>query len=200
MPTRPHGEQAYNSSAVPLHAGRHLFIPTGHYLPWLLASLPAYCAIRASGVAPPIVPVPSLRTARAPMSGSSGRVAGVAYVTLKLHVSPVASEEQGFADTVYKPPMLTRRFSAVISKGAVPVLVTVITLVTEARGVGIVNVKVGTPTTLPSVPLVAERMLNVPCPPPPPPPVVAPNSTAPASTALLVFLALPKKSKAGAGA
>ena len=31
-----------------------------------------------------------------------------------------------------------------------------------------------------------------------PPPVVLANSTAPASTALLVFLALPKKSKLGA--
>src|SRR2546429_2768948 len=161
-----------------------------------------YCAIRASGVDPPIVPVPSLATASAPISGNPGRVVGVAYVTLKLHVPPVASgvvNEQVFraAGTEYKSPMLSGRVSAVICSGAAPLFCTVITLVTGARGAGIVNVRVGTPSTLPSAPLVAERMVNVPCPPPPPPPppVVAANSTAPASTALLVFLALPKKSK-----
>src|SRR6266550_2655574 len=169
---------------------------------------PGYCdhsidyrATRASGVDPPIVPLPLLTTASAPISGSPGRVAGVAYLTLKVHEPPTASgvvKEQVFAGTVYKPPMLSRRFSAVICKGAVPLLVTVTTLVTGARGAGIVNVKVRTPSTVASVPLVAEVMLNVPCPPPPPPPVVAANSTAPASTALLVFLAFPKKSKLGA--
>jgi hypothetical protein len=93
-------------------------------------------------------------------------VAGVAYLTLKVHVPPTASgvmKEQVFAGTVYKPPMLSRRFSAVICKGPVPVLVTVTTLVTGARGVGIVNVRVRTPPTVVSVPLLAEAKLNVPC-------------------------------------
>ena len=113
-----------------------------------------------------IVPVPLLRTAIAPTAGSAGRVAGVAYLTLKVHVLPTASgvvKEQVFAGTVYKPPMLTRRFSAVIAKGAVPVLVTVTTLVTAARGAGIVNVRVRTPNTVVSVPLVAAVNVNVPC-------------------------------------
>src|SRR2546430_4576501 len=82
-----------------------------------------------------------------------------------VHVPLIARgvvNEQVVADTVYKPPMLTRRFSAVICKGAAPVLVTVITLVTAARDVGIVNVRVRTPSTVPSVPLVAEVKLSVP--------------------------------------
>src|SRR5467141_3791049 len=175
---------------------------------------PGYCrhsidyrATRASGVDPPIVPLPSLTTASAPISGKPGRAAGVAYVTLKVHVPPAASgvvNEQVFraAGTEYKPPMLTRKFSAVICKGAVPVLVTVTTLVTALRGVGIVNVRVRTPTTVVSVPLVAEVKLNVPC-PPPPPPVVAANSTAPMSTAFGLAgsgLAWSKKSVLGAAA
>src|SRR2546427_3335034 len=60
--------------------------------------------------------------------------------------------------------MLSRRFSAVIVKGAAPELVTVTTLVTGARGDGIVNVRVRTPNTaVPSVPLVAAVKVNVPC-------------------------------------
>src|SRR5256885_10915805 len=59
--------------------------------------------------------------------------------------------------------MLTRRFSAVICTGKAPVLVTVTTLVTGARGDGIVNVRVRTPATVPSVPLVAAVKVNVPC-------------------------------------
>src|SRR6267378_4808774 len=139
-----------------------------------------YCATRASGVDPPIVPLPSLTTASAPILGNPGRVTGVAYVTLKVHVLPTASgvvKEQVFADTEYKLPVLSRRFSAVICKGPVPLLVTMTTLVTGARGVGIVNVRARIPSTVASVPLVAEVTLNVPCPPapppPPPPPVVA---------------------------
>ncbi len=93
-------------------------------------------------------------------------MAGVAYLTLTVHVPPPASgvvKEQVFAVTEYNPPMLTRRFSAVICTGAVPLLVTVTTLVTGARGVGIVNVRVLTPNTVPSVPLVAAVKVNVPC-------------------------------------
>jgi len=58
--------------------------------------------------------------------------------------------------------MLTRRFSAVICTGAVPLLVTVTTLVTGARGDGIVKVRVRTPNTVASVPLVAEVKVTVP--------------------------------------
>src|SRR5256886_2976208 len=127
----------------------------------------AYRATNASGVyggaGIGIVPVPLLRTASAPTSGSAGRVAGVAYLTLKVHVPPPGTGAvQPFAVTEYNPPMLTRRFSAVICTGAVPLLVTVTTLVTGARSVGIVKVRVRTPATVPSVPLVAEVKVTVP--------------------------------------
>src|SRR5207248_3279422 len=127
-----------------------------------------YRATNASGVyggaGRAIVPVPLLRTASAPTSGSAGRVAGVAYVTLKVHVPLIASVVvQVPGATEYSPPMLTKRFSAVIVKGAVPVLVTVTTLVTEARGLGIVKVRVRTPNTVVSVPLVAAVKVKVPC-------------------------------------
>jgi len=128
-----------------------------------------YRATNASGVyggaGIGIVPVPLLRTASAPTSGSAGRVAGVAYVTLKVHVPPPASgvvKEQVFAVTEYNPPMLSRKFSAVICTGAVPLLVTVTTLVTGARSVGIVKARVRTPAMVASVPLVAEVKVTVP--------------------------------------
>src|SRR5437016_9479767 len=92
-------------------------------------------------------------------------MAGVAYPTLMVHVPPIARgvvNEQVVAGTVYKPPTLSRRFSAVICKGAAPVFVTVTTLVTAARNVGIANVRVRTPSTDASVPLVAEVKLSVP--------------------------------------
>src|SRR5207253_3282588 len=130
----------------------------------------AYRATNANGVyggaGTAIVAVPLLRTASAPTSGSAGRVAGVAYLTLKVHVPPIASgvvKEHVFAVTEYNPPMLTKRFSAVSCTGAVPLLVTVTTLVTGARSVGIVNVRVRTPATVVSVPLVAEVKVTVPC-------------------------------------
>jgi len=92
-------------------------------------------------------------------------VAGVAYVTLTVHVPPPASgvvKEQEFAVTEYNPPMLSRRFSAVICTGAVPLLVTVTTLMTGARGDGIVKVRVRTPNMVVSVPLIAEVKVTVP--------------------------------------
>src|SRR5882762_2682980 len=94
-------------------------------------------------------------------------MAGVAYVTLMVHVPLTASgvaNEQVFAVTEYNPPKLTRRFSAVICTGAVPVLVTVTTLVTGVRAAGIVNVRVRTPAVVVSIPLVAEVKLTVPWP------------------------------------
>ena len=101
----------------------------------------------------------------APISGSTGRVAGVAYLILIVHVPPTASGDavkQFVPVMLYKPPMLTGSVSAVIVNGAVPVFVTVTTLVTGARGAGIVKVRVRTPSTVPSVPFVAEVKLNVP--------------------------------------
>src|SRR6266566_6552587 len=83
-----------------------------------------------------------------------------------VHVPLTASgvvKEHVFPVTEYNPPMLTRRFSAVICTGAVPVLVTVTTLVTAARGLGIVKVRVCTPATVVRVPLVAAVKVNVPC-------------------------------------
>src|SRR5437899_1317233 len=60
------------------------------------------------------------------------------------------------------PPRLTDRVSAVIWSEPAPELVTVTTLVTGARGVGIVKVRVRTPKTVVSVPFVAELKVNVP--------------------------------------
>src|SRR5882762_2280366 len=94
-------------------------------------------------------------------------MAGVAYLTLTVHVPPIASgavNEQVVPVTLYKPPMLIVRTSSVIRSGAAPVLVTVMTLVTGARGAGIVNVRVRMPRSVPSVPLVAEVKLSVPDP------------------------------------
>ena len=85
-------------------------------------------------------------TPSAPTSGSAGRVAGVAYVTLTVQVPPTASgdvNEQVLPVTLYKPPKLSVSTSSVICSGAVVlVLVTVTTLMTGARGDGIVNVRV----------------------------------------------------------
>src|SRR2546430_8490949 len=58
--------------------------------------------------------------------------------------------------------MLSRKFSAVICTGAVPLLVTVTTLVTGVRSVGIVKARVRTPAMVASVPLVAEVKVTVP--------------------------------------
>src|ERR1700751_4310836 len=98
--------------------------------------------------------------------------------------------EQVVAVIEYRDPTFTLRVSAVTCSDPVPELVIVITLVTAARGVGMVNVKVRTPKTVASVAFVALVKLSVPCPPPPPPaaphppPGAAPNSTAPTSTEL----------------
>jgi len=94
-----------------------------------------------------------------------GRVVGVAYLTLTVHVPPAASgvvKEQVVAGVrLYKPPKLSAKVSAVICSEPAPVLVIVTTLVTGARGVGMVNVSVRSivPT---SVPLVAEVKLSWP--------------------------------------
>jgi hypothetical protein len=66
------------------------------------------------------------------------------------------------AEMLYSPPKLIANVSAVIASGPAPVLVTVTTLVTAARGVGIVKVSTRTPSTVDRVPLVALVKLNVP--------------------------------------
>src|SRR5947207_4141101 len=127
------------SSAVLVEAGRHLFVSTGHYLTGYrqLAAV-AYRATNASGVyggaGIGIVPVPLLRTASVPTSGSAGRAAGVAYLRLKVHVPPPATGAvQPCGVTEYSPPMLVRSMSAVLCTRAVPPLVTGTTLVSGAR-------------------------------------------------------------------
>ena len=69
--------------------------------------------------------------------------------------------EQVFAVTL-KNVLLAVMVSPVICNGPVPVFVIVTTLVTAARGDGIVNVRVCTPRKLPSEPFVAEVKLSVP--------------------------------------
>ena len=99
-----------------------------------------------------------------PRSGTVGRVVGVAYMMLIVHVPPAATvvPEQVFAVTLYKPPMLSGRDAAPIANDTVPLLVTVTTLVTAARGAGIVKVRTRAPNNVASVPFVAEVKLNVP--------------------------------------
>lgn len=91
---------------------------------------------------------------------------GVAYRTLTVQVPPGASgvvNEQVVPVMLYKPPILIVRVSAVICNGTVAlVFVSVTTLVTGARGVGMVKVRVRTPKTVLSVPLVAEVKASVP--------------------------------------
>lgn len=75
----------------------------------------------------------------------------------------VVNEQVVAGVRLYRPPMLTGRVSAVICSGSLPVFVTVTTLVTGARTVGIVNISILTPITVVSVPFVAAVKLGVPC-------------------------------------
>jgi hypothetical protein len=102
----------------------------------------------------------------APGSGNGGCVAGVAYLILIVHVPPTATGAgvQVLPVMLYKPPMLIERVGVPIVSGPVPPLVIVTTLVTAARGLGMVKVRVSTPRKVPSAPLVAEVKFNVPVP------------------------------------
>jgi hypothetical protein len=105
-----------------------------------------------------------------PVLLEAGRVAGVAYWIDIVHVALGASGtvyEHVVAVMLNSPERLLVSDSAVICKFPVPVLVMVTVLVTDARGVGIVKVSVRTPTTVLSVPFVAEVKLSVPCSPVP---------------------------------
>jgi hypothetical protein len=63
---------------------------------------------------------------------------------------------------LYKPPKLSERDGVPIVSGVAPVFVIVTTLVTAARGVGIVKVRVRKPKIVASVPFVAELKARVP--------------------------------------
>jgi hypothetical protein len=81
------------------------------------------------------------------------------------HVPPGASgvvNEQVLPVMEYRPPILMERASAVICRLAPPVLVMFTTLVTAARGVGIVKFNVVRAPVVVSVPLVAAVKLRVP--------------------------------------
>jgi hypothetical protein len=126
---------------------------------WLLV-ITAYWPTSAS--TPEVVPL--LAAVKAPMCGRIGRVAGVAYLTLTVHVALGASgvaNEQVFAVTL-KNVLPAVMLSPVICNGAVPVFVIVTTLVTAARGDGIVNESVCTPKIFASDPFVADVKLSVP--------------------------------------
>lgn len=108
--------------------------------------------------------VPLLATVKAPRLGKNGRVPGVAYLTLTVHVPPAAS---GVVNEHVVPVTLKRALfavivSAVICSGAAPVFVMVTTLVTAARDDGTLKVSVRTPRKLASVPFVAELKVSVP--------------------------------------
>jgi hypothetical protein len=99
----------------------------------------------------------------APMFGKNGRAVGVAYRTFTVHVAPGfngVAKEQVVAVTLKNVPL--RMVSPVICNGAAPVFVTVTTLVTAARGDGIVNVRVCVPRRFPSDPFVAFVKVRVP--------------------------------------
>jgi hypothetical protein len=114
-------------------------------------------------VSPPEV-VPLLAAVIAPRCGRVGRVDGVAYLTLTVHAAPGFSgvvNEQVFPVTL-KNVLFAVMVSAVICNGPVPVFVIVTTLVTAARGDGIVNERVCTPKIFASDPFVAFVKVSVP--------------------------------------
>lgn len=110
-----------------------------------------------------MVPLPSLATIPKPMANVG--TAGVAYRMLIVQLPPGAS---GVVNEQVVPVELNNMFkrpvtvSAVICRLPAPVLVIVTTLVTGARGVGMVSVNTLPRTVLVSVPLVAEVKLSVP--------------------------------------
>lgn len=114
-----------------------------------------------------MVPEPLFATDIIPKSGSNGCAAGVAYLMLTVHVPPEGSgdvDEQVVPVMLYRPPKLRESVSAVTARllPTAPVFVIVTTLVTAARGVGIVKVKIRTPNAVPSVPFVAPVKVSVP--------------------------------------
>jgi hypothetical protein len=88
----------------------------------------------------------------------------VAYLTLTLQAAPGANAvvNEHVVPVTLNRVLFAVMVSAVICSGAVPVFVIVTTLVTAARGVGIVNERVRTPRIVESVPFVAEEKVSVP--------------------------------------
>ena len=103
-------------------------------------------------------------TVKAPRFGKNGRVAGVEYLTLTVQLAPGASGvvNEHVVPVTLKRAVFAVMVSAVICNGAAPVFVIVTTLVTAARGDGIVNDRVRTPRIVVSVPFVAEVKDSVP--------------------------------------
>lgn len=105
-----------------------------------------------------------MATVKAPKLGNNGRLAGVAYLTLTVHVAPEANGvvSEHVVPVTLKRVLFAVMVSAVICSGAVPVFVIVTMLVTAARGEGIVNERVRTPRIVENVPFVAELKVSVP--------------------------------------
>lgn len=105
-----------------------------------------------------------MATVNAPTFGKNGRVPGVAYLTLTVHVPPGASGvvNEHVVPVTLKRALFAVMLSAVTCSDAVPVFVIVTTLVTAARGDGIANERVRTPRIVESVPFVAEVKVSVP--------------------------------------
>jgi hypothetical protein len=105
-----------------------------------------------------------LATVRTPRFGKNGRVPGVAYRTLTVHVPPGASGvvNEHVVPVTLKRALFAVMLSAVTCSGAVPVFVMVTTLVTAVRDAGTLKVSVRTPRKVASVPLVAEVKVSVP--------------------------------------
>jgi len=88
-----------------------------------------------------------------------GGLEGVAYLRLTVHVPPTASgvvNEQVVPVRLNVLPIRFVTVSDVICNGDPPVFVTVTTLVTGARGLGMVKVRVRPKSPFESVPLVAD--------------------------------------------
>ena len=95
---------------------------------------------------------------KVPTFGRSGLFVGVAYLRLTVHVLFTASgvvNEQVVPVMLNRFPLLIVRLSEVICSEDAPVFVIVTTLVTGARGLGMVKVRVRTPRIVESVPFVA---------------------------------------------
>jgi hypothetical protein len=105
-----------------------------------------------------------LATVKAPRFGKNGRVPGVAYLTLTVHVPPAASGvvNEHVVPVTLKRALFAVMLSAVTCSGAVPVFVMVTTLVTAVRDAGTLKLRVRTPRKVASVPFVAELNVSVP--------------------------------------
>lgn len=114
-----------------------------------------------------MVPRPLLGTVAKPTLGKSGSVAGVAYLMLIVQVafgaSGAVNEQVVPVDVNNSGLKRPSTVSAVICRLPAPVLVMVTTLVTGARGVGMVNVNTGIAPGV-MVPLVAEVKVSLPVP------------------------------------